>query len=266
MPADLADAATAAREALIEMVAEADDALMEKFFEAGTLTQDELVGGPASATSRRARSSRCCARRRLQNIGVQPLLDAIARLRARRPPSARSRRKRGGDDAVDVPPTTRRRTPRSCGRPWPIRSPAASRCSASSRARSRPTPRSHNVDAGHARAARAPDRAAGQDADQRAELKAGDLGAVAKLKDTLTNDTLADKTAGVHVRADQVPRAGAVVRHRAEEPRRRGQDQHRDAPPRGRGPDASATAATRRPTSCCSPARASCTSRSRSRS
>ena len=37
------DAATSARDALIEMVAEADDALMERFFEAGTLTQDELV-------------------------------------------------------------------------------------------------------------------------------------------------------------------------------------------------------------------------------
>ena len=39
VPGQLADAAKAARESLIEMVAEADDALMEKFFEAGTLTQ-----------------------------------------------------------------------------------------------------------------------------------------------------------------------------------------------------------------------------------
>ena len=39
------DGRSAAREALIEMVAEADDALMEKFFDAGTLTQDELVSG-----------------------------------------------------------------------------------------------------------------------------------------------------------------------------------------------------------------------------
>ena len=34
-----------ARDALIEMVAEADDALMERFFESGTLTQEELVVG-----------------------------------------------------------------------------------------------------------------------------------------------------------------------------------------------------------------------------
>src|SRR6185295_19670578 len=76
IPDNLASAAQAAREALIELVAEADDSLMEKFFEAGTLTQDELVGGlkrgiaagrvfPVLCTSAAA------------NIGMQPLLDAI---------------------------------------------------------------------------------------------------------------------------------------------------------------------------------------------
>ena len=51
MPADMATPAQAAREALIEMVAEADDTLMENFFEAGTLTQEELVAGLAAATA-----------------------------------------------------------------------------------------------------------------------------------------------------------------------------------------------------------------------
>ena len=41
------------------------------------------------------------------------------------------------------------------------------------------------------------------------EIKAGDLGAVAKLKDTLTNDTLGDKADPVTFPADQVSRAGA---------------------------------------------------------
>ena len=40
VPAALAGAASSAREALIEMVAEADESLMEKFFDAGTLTQE----------------------------------------------------------------------------------------------------------------------------------------------------------------------------------------------------------------------------------
>ena len=50
VPADMTAAVDAAREALIEMVAEADEKLMEKFFEAGTLTDDELVAGLRSAT------------------------------------------------------------------------------------------------------------------------------------------------------------------------------------------------------------------------
>ena len=50
VPADMAGAVDAAREALIEMVAEADEKLMEKFFEAGTLTDEELVAGLRSAT------------------------------------------------------------------------------------------------------------------------------------------------------------------------------------------------------------------------
>ena len=76
MPADLADAANAAREALIEMVAEADETLMEKFFEAGTLTQEELVKGLAAAT-RDAKIFPLVCTSGLPNIGAQPLMDAI---------------------------------------------------------------------------------------------------------------------------------------------------------------------------------------------
>ena len=43
IPPELEGPAQTAREALVEMVAEADDTLMEKFFDAGTLAQDELV-------------------------------------------------------------------------------------------------------------------------------------------------------------------------------------------------------------------------------
>ena len=70
-------ARSAAREALIEMVAEADDALMEKFFDAGTLTQEELVAGLQARRRRRHASSRCVCTSATANIGIQPLLDAI---------------------------------------------------------------------------------------------------------------------------------------------------------------------------------------------
>lgn len=45
IPADLAEIAGPAREALIEAVAECDDALLEKFFENGELTTEELKSG-----------------------------------------------------------------------------------------------------------------------------------------------------------------------------------------------------------------------------
>src|SRR5687768_2531455 len=76
VPGAMVDAAKAARESLIEMIAEADDALMEKFFEAGTLTQEELLDG----LHRGVRAGRVypvlCASA-AHNIGIQPLLDAI---------------------------------------------------------------------------------------------------------------------------------------------------------------------------------------------
>src|SRR4029453_3619696 len=50
VPADMTAAADSAREALIEVVAENDEQLMERFFEAGTLSDEELVGGLRTAT------------------------------------------------------------------------------------------------------------------------------------------------------------------------------------------------------------------------
>jgi elongation factor G len=45
IPADLADAAQSAHEALIEMVAEGNDALLEEFFDKGTLPVEHIVDG-----------------------------------------------------------------------------------------------------------------------------------------------------------------------------------------------------------------------------
>src|SRR5204863_1614125 len=65
-----------AREALIEMVAEADESLMEKFFEAGTLTQEELVKGLATATQNAKIFPLVCASG-MANVGGHPLMDAV---------------------------------------------------------------------------------------------------------------------------------------------------------------------------------------------
>ncbi len=76
IPDALAETAGSSRETLIEMVAEADDSLMEKFFEAGTLSQDELEGGLRTAVGQRLIFPLVCTSA-LANIGIQPLLDAI---------------------------------------------------------------------------------------------------------------------------------------------------------------------------------------------
>ena len=72
----MAAAVESAREALIEMVAENDEKLMEQFFEAGTLTDEELVAGLRSATLAGKLFPLVCTSA-LANVGVPQLLDAI---------------------------------------------------------------------------------------------------------------------------------------------------------------------------------------------
>ena len=76
VPAAMEAYAKAGRDALIEMVAEADDTLMEKFFEEGTLTQDELVGGLRAAVLGRRIFPLFCTSSIL-NVGVPTLLDSL---------------------------------------------------------------------------------------------------------------------------------------------------------------------------------------------
>ena len=57
IPADLADAAKTAHETLVEMVAEGDDALMEEFFEKGTLPIEDLMKGLRDAFQAQAHLS-----------------------------------------------------------------------------------------------------------------------------------------------------------------------------------------------------------------
>jgi elongation factor G len=93
IPGGMIETANAARDALIEMVAEADDALMEKFFDAGTLSQDDLVVGLKRGVAA-ARIFPGAADLGDGNIGMQPLLDAIVAYvpsPAERPLKARTR-------------------------------------------------------------------------------------------------------------------------------------------------------------------------------
>jgi elongation factor G len=76
LPAALKAEADKAREVLTEMVAEADEKLMEKFFEKGSLTPEELAAGlKKSVTARQIFP--VFAASAIQNIGLQPLLDGL---------------------------------------------------------------------------------------------------------------------------------------------------------------------------------------------
>jgi elongation factor G len=195
IPASLSDAARSAREALIEMVAEADDALMEKFFDAGTLTQEELVGGLRSAIAAGKIAPLVCTSA-AANIGVQPLLDAIVQLL----PSPLERPLR----VVDASDGEASRDASASG-PYAafvwktVADPFAGRITLfrvmngtlASDTSVQNLTRETSERLGHLMVMQ------GKTSTTVPELRAGDLGAVAKLKDTLTNDTLAEKASGL---------------------------------------------------------------------
>ncbi len=76
IPHALAVEAAAARMAVIEMVAETDEALLERFLDAGTLSDHDFITGLQRATATGALFPLVCTSG-LRNVGVEPLLNAV---------------------------------------------------------------------------------------------------------------------------------------------------------------------------------------------
>jgi elongation factor G len=76
IPAEYAAEAARLREQMVETVAEAYDALTEKYLENGTLTEDEIIDGIRVGTMRNTFTPVLCGAA-TANIGVAHLLDAI---------------------------------------------------------------------------------------------------------------------------------------------------------------------------------------------
>jgi elongation factor G len=76
IPAELADAAQAARDFMVEKVSEHDDGLMEKFLDGEAISIAELKAGLRKATLAGGIVPVLCGTA-LRNKGVQPLLDAV---------------------------------------------------------------------------------------------------------------------------------------------------------------------------------------------
>jgi len=221
IPAELESAAQPAREALIEMVAEADDSLMEKFFDAGTLSQEELVSGLKRGVAAGRIFPVVCTSA-IANIGAQPLLDAILSYvpsPAERPVSAKDAK---GEAEVRVAASD---TDPTAAFVWKtVADPFAGRITLfrviSGALKSDSTVQNVTKDS--------PERLGhlivlqGKTQTTVPEIKAGDLGAVAKLKDTQTNALLADKSIAFRIPSTKFPEP--VISY-AIEPKSRGDEE-----------------------------------------
>ena len=216
VPEEMAAAAQAAREALVEMVAEADDALMEKFFDAGTLTDDELVSGLKRAIAASRVFPLLCTSA-TTSIGMQPMLDAIINY----VPSPAERSFRLADEntveARDGGP--------AAAFVWKtVADPFAGRITIfrvlSGTIKADSTVHNTNRESaerlGHLLVLQ------GKTQTSVPEIKAGDIGAVAKLKETLTGDLLADKGVSLNVAPIKFPEP--VISY-AIEPKSRGDEE-----------------------------------------
>jgi elongation factor G len=191
IPAEMADTANAAREALIEMVAEADDSLMEQFFEAGTLSQDELEGGLRKAVVDRRIFPLVCTSAGT-NVGIQTCLDAIRTYL----PSPLDHPLRAVDaEAEDVSYDASEGAPASAFVWKTIADPFAGRITLFRVASGSLTADSSIQNITRGSTERFGSLAVLQGKTQNAvtEVMSGDLGAVSKLKETQTADTLASK-------------------------------------------------------------------------
>ena len=195
VPSELTERVAKAREQLVEMVAEADEALMEKFFEAGTLTQEELVAGLREATITGKITPLLCASG-LENIGLAPLLDAITHyVPSPTEHGMTSNTTKGKERALKASTDD----PYSVFVWKTIADPFAGRITmlrvGTGIIKSDTSVHNATRDAterlGHLLVLQ------GKTQTHVPELRAGDLGAVAKLKDTHTNDTIAEASANV---------------------------------------------------------------------
>lgn len=196
IPESLAAEAKNAREALVELVAEADDDLMSRFFDEGTLTDEELTAGLKTAVSRGAIVPVFCASG-LENIGSDRIVEALVQYApspADRPMPAVNAA--SGD--VTTVGADESAAPRLLI--WKtVADPFAGRISLfrvmTGVVRNDTTmanlTRGSQERIAHLMALQ------GKTQSQAGELHAGDLGAIAKLKEAQTGDTLADRATDI---------------------------------------------------------------------
>ncbi|MBL8242210.1 MAG: elongation factor G [Bryobacterales bacterium] len=203
IPAELNDQATAAHEALVEMVAEGNDALLEEFFAEGTLPVEHIVDGLRQAIrDRRLFPVFCCSA--LQNIGTGQLLDQFAELL---PNPVERDNAYGSWNGQQVIRKMNDGDPLSVFIFKTIADPFAGRLSFFRVISGVLKNDQHLINATTGTDERFAHIACPLGKTQIAitELHAGDIGSVAKLKDSLTGHTLHEKSAPVQFPPVQLP-------------------------------------------------------------
>ncbi|MGH9611882.1 MAG: elongation factor G, partial [Bryobacteraceae bacterium] len=191
IPAAMQEAATKGHEALIEMVAEGNDALLEEFFAEGTLPIEHILDGLKQGV-RDLRIYHVLCASGLHNIGTDLILDFITQNLPspveREPFAAKANGK-------DIERAVKDTEPLSVFVFKTVADPFAGRVSYFKVMSGVLKNDASCVNARNSGAERLAHIGVlmGKTIQPVTDLHAGDLGAVAKLKDTLTGDTLCDK-------------------------------------------------------------------------
>jgi len=207
IPADMAEAAKKAHEELVEMVAEGDDKLMEEFFEMGTLPVEDLVKGLRLAINEK-RIVPVLAASGLRNIGSESMLSFITELFPSplgRKTVSGSKEPGGKGDKIerkiaDGEPVSlfvwKTMADPFSGRVsyFKVMSGVVKNDAALTNFTRNTQERLQHI---HVQQ--------GKEGKEIAELHAGDIGTVNKLKDTLSGDTLGDKAAEIHYPPARLP-------------------------------------------------------------
>jgi len=205
IPPNIADAAKEAHEKLVELVAEGKDELMEKYFEQGTLPEEDLVPALHEAI-REDKLFPVLFTSGLGNIGVDELMDFIVDYT----PAASEHHAVTGQPGSNGTPAERKGTdtePASVFVFKTVSDAFAGRISYfkvfSGVLKNDATLQNFNRNTGEKFAHIWVMQ--GKQTMPIPELHAGDIGAVAKLKETLTGDTLGDKSAPIQYPAVKLP-------------------------------------------------------------
>jgi elongation factor G len=201
------DVLEAARAQLIELVAESDDALMEKFFEAGTLSDEELVAGIKLAVAGRSLVPVFAASSQTLK-GIGSILDAVA---AYAPDPAALGPVRGLTGADGGEPTAREVADGESPSGYVFRTVSESFGKITLVKVNSGVFRSdatlYNINKGQAERLGPVHYVSGRQLEKVPEAHAGDIIAVSKLKDTATGDTLCDKAHPVYYEPVKFPEA-----------------------------------------------------------